>query len=413
MGRHAPPWLVGIAYIPFGLYNGFVAIAMPFVLTARGVPLDRVLALQFLILLPSFLSFLITPLVDCGISRRAWAMLCAAASGAALLAGILLLDAVVAGATTAFVTSMFLGYLAAQMYSSALGGMIPNLVAEEQTGTVSAWLNAAYLGGTGFGGWLGSILVPHLGLRVSAPVLGLEVFAPCLLLMIVGAEIRVPRAVGETMRRLFPDIWAVSRTRSAIVGLVMFATPSATFAILNSFSGLGRDFHAADTSLTFATGWGSAILCTCGAAAGGWLVRFMDRRILFVLTGVVGAFVLIAMAFAPRTGEVFFTGIALYYLLAGVNYSAASVVTFDIIGVDNPLSATQYAILIAASNFAIETVIKGDQWGYSHNAAHGLLLTDAGFSLITGAILLTVIRLWGGTGREQRPSSATVMELAS
>src|SRR6201996_7881895 len=118
MQQRAPAWLVGITYIPFGLYNGFVAIAMPFLLTGRGMPLDHVLALQFFILLPSFLSFLVTPLVDCGVSRRAWAMLCAALAGIALLSGVTMLDAVAHGATSLFVGVMLVGYLAAQMFSS-------------------------------------------------------------------------------------------------------------------------------------------------------------------------------------------------------------------------------------------------------------------------------------------------------
>lgn len=409
MQQRAPAWLVGITYIPFGLYNGFVAIAMPFLLTARGVPLDRVLALQFLILLPSFLSFLVTPLVDCGISRRAWAMLCAGLAGAALWSGVLMLDTVARGASILFVSVMLFGYLVAQMFSSALGGMIPNLVAEEHTGTVSAWLNTAYLGGTGIGGWLGSILVPRLGLLPAAIALGLVVFTPSLLLLVigaehVGAEPRAPRGAGEALSRLLPDVWAVSRTRSALVGLLIFITPSATFAAQNSFSGLGRDFHAGDAAVTWITGWGSAILCSAGAMLGGWLVQSrrwrLDRRMVFVGTGVVAAFASMGMAFGSRTAIVFFAGTAIYYVLAGINYSAASAVAFDIMGANNPLSATQYAMLMAACNLAIETVLKGDQRGYTNNGARGLLLADAAFSLITGTIMLAVIGVFGGSGRE-------------
>jgi PAT family beta-lactamase induction signal transducer AmpG len=415
MERRAPAWLVGITYIPFGLYNGFVAIAMPFLLTARGVPLDHVLALQFFILLPSFLSFLVTPLVDCGISRRAWAMLCSGLAGAALLSGVLMLDTVARGTTALFVSVMLLGYLAAQMFSSAMGGMIPNLVAEEHTGTVSAWLNTAYLGGSGIGGWLGSVLVPKLGLSPAAIVLGLVVFAPCLLLLIIGAEHRTPRGASETMRRLMPDILAVSRTRSAIVGLLIFVTPSATFAAQNSFSGLGRDFHAGDAAVTWITGWGSAILCSVGAMLGGWLVQrkgwTIDRRMVFVATGVVAAVASLGMAFGSHTAAVFFAGTAVYYILAGINDSAACAVAFDIMGVNNPLSATQYAMLMAACNLAIETVLKGDQWGYKHGSAKGLLLTDAAFSLVIGSIMLTVIHLWGGTGREQVVSIRAAPEM--
>ena len=409
MQRHAPASLVGIAYIPFGLYNGFIAIAMPFLLTARGVPLDRVLGLQFTILLPSFLSFLITPLVDCGISRRAWAILCAAISGLCLWGGVLLLPQAAQPNAPLLAGVLLAGYLSAQMFSSALGGMIPNLVAEEETGVVSAWLNTAYLGGTGVGGWLGSILVPKLGLEAAAPVLGLVVFAPSLLLLLAGGELRVPRAALETMRRLLPDLRTVSRTRAALIGLLIFVTPSATFAAQISFSGLGRDFHASDSATTFITGWGSAILCSVGAMLGGWLASRMDRRSMFVGAGVLAAFASLGMAFGVRTSTVFFAGTTFYYLLAGINYAAASAVAFDIMGVDNPLSATQYAMLMAACNLAIETVIKGDQWGYNRAAARGLLLTDAAFSLITGTVMLVVIRVWGGSGRAQPVRSETAI----
>jgi hypothetical protein len=74
-------------------------------------------------------------------------------------------------------------------------------------------------------------------------------------------------------------------------------------------------------------------------------------------------------------------------------------VAFDIMGIRNPLAATQYAMLMAACNVAISTVIWGDSRGYKAHGATGALLTDAAFSLITGSIMLTVIKLYGGSGK--------------
>jgi len=128
-------------------------------------------------------------------------------------------------------------------------------------------------------------------------------------------------------------------------------------------------------------------------------------------SGVTAALATVSMAFGGRTAVIFFAGTALYYLLAGINYAAASAVAFDIMGIDNPVAATQYAMLMAACNVAIETVIKGDQWGYARHGAKGLLLADAGFSLVTGVVMLTVIRVWGGSGRERRLSVDAGAEL--
>jgi PAT family beta-lactamase induction signal transducer AmpG len=409
--KRSPAWLVGIAYLPFGLYSGFLIYALQFLLTARGLSVDHIALLQLVTLLPSYTSFLLTPLTDCGLERRTWAFLWAGVAAICLAGGSLLMDRAAAGNAAPMAIVLLIGAFAAQIYSSTMGGMTPNLVDEKDTGAVSGWLNVANLGGTGLGGTIGILIVRNLPLHAAAAALAAEVFAPCLLLLVMAREVRVPRAVGETMRRLFADIWTLSRTRSALIGLLIFITPSATFAAQNLFNGLGRDFHASDAALTWITGLGTAIVCSLGAAIGGWMCNRMDRRVLFVGTGVVAAAATISMALGARTATVFFAGVTAYNLLAGINYAAASAVAFDIMGKDNPLAATQYAMLMAACNVAISTVIAGDQHGYKLHGAKGALLMDAAFSIFTGVVILTVIRIWGGSGREGRESVDAAAEL--
>jgi PAT family beta-lactamase induction signal transducer AmpG len=399
MNKRSPAWLVGIAYLPFGLYSGFIIVSLQLLLTARGLAVDHIALLQLVALLPSYTSFLLTPLADCGLARRTWAFLFAAVAAACLAAGSLLIDAAVAGHATPLALTLLVGAFAAQMYSSTMGGMTPNLLDESDTGAVSGWLNVANLGGTGLGGALGIVIVQRLSRPVAAVSLAAEVFLPCLLLLVMTREVRVPRKVAETMRGLFRDIWTLSKTRAAVIGLLIFVTPSATFAAQNLFSGLGRDFGASDNQVTWIVGIGNAITCSLGALVGGWICNRMDRRVLFVLTGVVSATATLGMAFGSRTAMVFFAGVTLYNLLAGVNYAAASAVAFDIMGSENPLSATQYALLMAACNVAISTVIWGDSRGYAAHGARGALGMDATFSLVTGAVMLLVIRVWGGSGR--------------
>ena len=398
-GRRSPAWLVGIAYLPFGLYSGFLIYGLQFLLTARGLSVDHIALLQLVTLLPSYTSFLLTPMMDCGLQRRTWAFLWAGVAAICLGAASLLMDRAAAGDATPMALVLLVGAFAAQIYSSTMGGMTPNLVDEKDTGAVSGWLNVANLGGTGLGGTIGILIVRNLPLHTAAAALSAEVFAPCLLLLVMAREERIPRRVGETMRRLFIDIWKLSRTRAAVIGLMVFVTPSATFAAQNLFAGIGRDFHASDAALTWVTGLGTAIACSLGAAAGGWLCNRIDRRSLFVGSGVVAAAATLGMAFGARTAVVFFAGVAVYNLLAGINYAAASAVAFDIMGKDNPLAATQYAMLMAACNVAISLVVWGDGRGYKAHGARGALVADAAFSLVTGVVMLIVIRVCGGSGR--------------
>ncbi len=401
VARRSPAWLVGITYLPFGLYSGFLIFGLQFLLGARGLSADRVSLLQLVTLLPSWSSFLVTPLMDCGLQRRTWAFLWATVAGLCLGGGSLLMDRAVAGDATPMALVLLVGAFAAQLYSSTMGGMTPNLVDEKDTGAVSGWLNVANLGGTGLGGTIGILIVQGLPRQAAAIGLALEVFAPCLLLVVMAREVRVPRAVGETMRRLFADIWTLSRTRAALIGLLIFVTPSATFAAQNLFGNLGRDFHASDAAVTWIGGLGNAVMCSAGAFLGGWLCNRMDRRALFVGTGVVAAAATLGMAFGVKTTAVFFAGVTVYNLLAGVNYAAASAVAFDIMGKDNPLAVTQYAMLMAACNVAISTVLWGDGRAYKAHGARGALAMDAAFSLVTGAVMLGVIAKWGGRGRKR------------
>jgi PAT family beta-lactamase induction signal transducer AmpG len=404
MRNGAPAWLVGITYLPFGLFSGFPMIAMPFLLTARGVSLDHVAAITSVALIPTFTSFLIVPIVDCGLPRRTWALVWAGFTGACAAGSVLLLERAAAGHVAGFTALLVGGMLGAQLYCSTMGGMTPNLVREEDTAAAATWLNVSNLGGLGVGGQIAILLVGHLGTHWGALALAVTIVSPALLLFVLGREQRVPRAFGETMRRLFRDLWAVSRTRQALIGMLIFVTPAAPFAAINLFSGLGHDFHVSDTTTTWLTGAGNSLLCCVGALLGGWLSERLDRRMLFVGTGVVGAVGSLGMAFGPRTAAVFCVGVGFYYLLAGVNFVACSAAAFDIMGVNNPLSATQFALLMAACNVAIETVVVSDGRGYAHFGAKGLLMTDALFSLVTGAIMLAVIRRWGGRGRVARVS---------
>jgi PAT family beta-lactamase induction signal transducer AmpG len=400
MQRRSPAWLVGITYLPFGLYLGFITVSLQVLLTARGLAVDHIALLQLISLIPSYSSFALTPLADCGLSRRTWAILFNTIAALCLASGSLLMDKAVAGNAAPLAITLLVGMFAAQLYSSTMGGMTPSLVDESDTGAVSGWLNVANLGGTGLGGTLGILLVQHLTRPLAALALGAEIFLPCLLLFVMTREVRTPYAVRSMFSlRIFRDMWSVTRNRAALIGFIIFVTPAATFAAQNLFGGLGQDFHASETAVTWIVGVGNAITCSLGAAIGGWLCNRFDRRILFVLTGVVASTATLGMAFGARTATVFFAGVTLYNFLAGINYAAASAVAFDIMGIDNPLAATQYAMLMAACNVAISTVIWGDSRAYKSHGVAGALIADAAFSLITGAIMLTVIHLYGGSGK--------------
>ena len=394
-----PPWIFGILY--GGTFNGFAAVSLSQLLPDRGVPLERVAEIVALILTASYVSFLLTPLVDCGLPRRVWAGLLACTAALCLGISVPMLNAASknhgsgAGATSLMLI-LFFGYLCNQIYTSAIGGMIPNLVAPAKHGAVSAWMNISYLALTGAGGAMDVWLVRHLPLAIATVLVPLPILLGATPLLFLPREERKPRAVGEAMRKLFADLWATAKRPSYLFALMVFVIPSATFALQNLFGGMGAGFHAGPELTNLSVGLLFTIACAIGAALGGPLSGRFDRRLLFIAPAMLAALGNLVMVFGPHTPWMFAGGLFFYNLMAGINYTATSALVFQIVGRDNPLSATQYSVCIAACNLAIAGSVFMDGKGAGHGGANGALIVDALLSLVLGSIVLALVWKFGG-----------------
>jgi PAT family beta-lactamase induction signal transducer AmpG len=370
-----------------------------------------------LILTASYVSFLVTPLVDCGLPRRVWAGLLAMAAAICLGFSVPLLNAAGhnAGHGTGSVTLMlvlFFGYLCNQVYTSAIGGMVPNLVAPKQHGSVSAWMNISYLALTGAGGALSVWEIRHLPLPLATLLVPVPILLGAIPLLFLPKEARRPRPVGEAMRQLFHDLSATAKKPSYLFALLVFVVPSATFALQNLFGGMGADFHAGPELTNLSVGLLFTIACAIGAAIGGPLSSRVDRRLLFIAPAMLAALGNLVMIFGPHTPWMFAAGLFFYNLMAGINYTATSALVFQIVGRDNPLSATQYSVCIAACNLAIAGSVFMDGRGSGHGGANGALAVDATLSLVLGTIVLALVWRFGG-GFPKPPASEEELEMVA
>ena len=388
-----------------GTFNGFVAVSLSQLLPEHGVTLERESEIATLILTASYVGFLVTPLVDCGLPRRIWAIVLALLATVCLGISVPMLRAASANGghgegTVALMLVLFVGYLANQVYTSAIGGMVPNLVPSSKLGAVSAWMNIAYLSLSFTGGALSVWEIRHLPVVAAAVLVPLPVVLGASPLLVIGQEDRALNRFGDAMRQLLVNLRATLRQRSFLFALVVFVVPSATFALQNLFGGMGTDFRASANLTNLSVGLLSTIGCAAGAALGGPLSNRIDRRLLFIAPAMVAALGSLAMAFGPHTPWVFAGGMLFYNLMAGINYTATSALVFQIVGKNNPLSATEYSVCIAACNLAIAGTVFLDGAGSGHGGVNGALIVDALLSLVLGAIVLALVyRLGGGFPR--------------
>ena len=64
-----------MSIFPFGLVVGFTITALPFLLTNLGIPLYQVAGVSATVMSPTFWGFLLQPIMDTGLTRRAYSWL--------------------------------------------------------------------------------------------------------------------------------------------------------------------------------------------------------------------------------------------------------------------------------------------------------------------------------------------------
>jgi MFS family permease len=381
-------WIVGMALFPFGLVVGFTITALPFLLTHLGVHLDKVAAISATVMSPTFWGFLLQPLMDTGLTRRAYAWITAATGAICLAAALFVLSPTRLGPTTAL---LLVAELSIVLFSGAITGWTAQFTPDHLRGSVSGWGNVANLGGGALGSLAVMSLVPHIALHW----LGLGL-AACIILGTLPI-LAFPEAIRSSFRfrQIFTDAmkatWRACKTKEVLTGFCLFLVPASAEAAINLFSGMGNDFHTSASTVIWVTGGGCAITASLGALLGGYVANHFSRGYLYLGAGLVTSFVSLAMALSPHTPLVFILGALTYNGLAGVSYAAFNALGYQLVGQDSPVASTQLGLFGAATNFAIVYMTWADGIGFKHFGVRGLLLTDSLASMISATLLLVLL----------------------
>jgi len=381
-------WIVGMAVFPFGLVVGFTITALPFLLTHLGVRLDKVAAMSATVMSPTFWGFLLQPLLDTGLTRRAYAWLTAASAAICVVAALFVLSPGHLGLATVL---LLLAELSVVMYGGAVGGWTAQFTPDPLRGSVSGWTNVANLGGGALGSLAVMSLVPHIALHWLGLGLGVCIVlgaAPTLLFS-------DPAKSAFHFRQIFTDAmkatWRACKTKEVLTGFCLFLVPASAEAAINLFSGMGNDFHISATTVIWVTGAGCAITTSVGALVGGYAANHVSRGYLYLGAGLATSVVSVVMALTPHTPLVFILGALIYNGIAGVAYAAFNALGFQLVGQESPVASTQLGLFAAATNFAIVYMTWADGKGFEHFGVRGLLLTDGLASMISATLLLVLL----------------------
>jgi hypothetical protein len=374
--------------LTFGLVAGFVVTALPFLLSRAGISVDRIAGVSAVAMSPTFWAFLLTPVVDVGVTRRTWAFGLTVVSAVSLAAALWFFSAEKLGLFTALV---LIAELAIVVQANAEGGWVAEFVPDAQRGKVGGWTNAANLGGGAFG----AMLLMSAARTLPTHSLAILTLGTVLLSATVLFWFPKPAEPVFKLRQVFGGTSrSVARTckqSQVLIGFLLFLTPAGAVAAINLFSGLGNDFHAAAGRVVWVTGAGVAISSSVGALLGGYLADRVSRGVLYLGGGILAGLTSLTMALIPHTEFTFTSGVLFYNAVAGLIYAAFTALSLQLTGNRNPTAATQLALFAASTNGAIVYMTWLDGQGYRLYGVKGLFLVDGLAAMITGLALMVFV----------------------
>jgi PAT family beta-lactamase induction signal transducer AmpG len=389
--KGVPVWLMGLTNLGYGFYGGIVAFAVPQLLSNRHVPESAIAGMPAMAFSPGFWAFLFSPMLDVRFSRRWYAVALATVAAMALVLAMLNLDHFVFLEVT-----LTIGFLAAYLYQSAIGGWLSSITTAEEENTVSVWITIANVGGFGLMAMICDQLVKRLPPVTVALLLGALVMLPTAVFPFMPAPGPDRRLAKESFTQFFGELVLLVKRREVLIALVLFVIPAGTFSLTNFLGGLGNDFHASPGFVSMVAGAGVAAGGIVGCFLFPPLSRLLPLRRLYLTIGVVGGLLTASFILLPHTPASFAAVLIGENLVQSLAITNCTGITFETIGRDNPLASTTFCFLSSAYGLPITYMLYVDAFGYRHGGVGGSLAVDAGAgiaaSLLFGAALLWLAR---------------------
>jgi PAT family beta-lactamase induction signal transducer AmpG len=379
-------WLLGLSNSTLGFSTGFVFLVLPQLMAAGHVPESKIAGITAVAMSPNFWVVVFSPVLDVRFSRRWYATVLAAL--AAIFAAVAVLNL---HHLLILEIAMTLGTAAAGLSAAALGGWLSNITAHKDKNTLSKWMNIALIGGTGIASMLGGELVRHLPILLAATLLGAMVFLPATIFFLIPAPGPDRRLASESFAQFNREVLTLLRRREVVVVLLLFLSPCSSFALTNLLGGLGGDFHAFGRVVSLAGGAGAFFPGIIGCFLFPIIVRRLPLRFFYLANGILGSIFTLTLIVLPHEPWTYALALFGEFLFQAVAFSIQIGIVFEAIGRDNPLAATTFAFLTAATNVPIVYMMIADGHAYSVAGTAGTFAIDAligiGTCLLAGILI--------------------------
>lgn len=393
---HPVVWTV--LYFPFGALGGFVTVALTFLATKHGLSITEGALLGGAQMISQWLKWTWAPVIDITLTPKRWYVIGTSASAI----GVFGMAAMPLSPET---LGWLLGIVAlASLLNSIVGMSIEAIMAAvtpvEEQGRTSAWFQAGNLGGSGFGGGLGLMMLQYLPQPwMSGAILGL-LFMCCGLALLAVPDVALhDRSKGPVaaVTSVFRDVGALARTKGGLLAAFLCFLPLGTGAAQQTLTqaAVAANWGAGDREVALVQGLLVGGITMIGCFGGGWLCDRLRPRTAYAMIGLGIGAVTTGMAFTPHTVTAYVVWNIVYAFGVGLAYAAFTAVVLSAIGAKS--AATKYTLYASLSNFPIFWL--GLVLGRIADKAgvDAMLLAEAGFGLLAVILFAGFSRLVGRT----------------
>jgi PAT family beta-lactamase induction signal transducer AmpG len=380
------PWLFGLLIAPSAvLANGIVQGALSYLFRQQGVEIGRSSEIISLLILPTTIYFLWSPITDFWIERRAWLVTGAVAAGLIMAVAFHSprLD------TRTAVILMFLSACFCQLVVASCGGMMGTLHSEAARRKASSFYQA---GSLAFGA-VAIFVMASLAQRISMGSLGWV--AAALIALPAFAALATPKQTRESrqgIRRTLSTIWqevklTFFRWRALPYTLLMLF-PMGSGAAIGLLPGIAQDYHVSGQNMAWMNGLGGAFLTAAGSLAATLIPTRISASVAYLCVCLINEATLLVLWLCPASPTTYVIGSTLYLFTIGACYAMFTAVVLEFLGHSGKSGSGRYSIINSLGNVPVVYMTTIDGHGGKIWGARGLAGTDAVVGALGGAILL-------------------------
>jgi MFS family permease len=383
------PFYIFFLVIPAGLSQGFVTVALPYLLTQHGFTVATTAGIVSLAVFANVWRFIWGPLVDMSLSLKKWYWIGLLVSMSILL--VLCFTHLNVKDKLFLSVIVFLSQVAGTFTLLPVNGFMAKRIEEQHKGKASGWYQAGSLVGVGVGGGVGLWLAVHYNEAIAGIfICGLSIVSSLIIFFIKDIYYQKVQSIFLELTAIGKDVLVMFKIPITIFAMILIILPIGTGAAANVWAAIANDWKVDADTVALITGIMSGLVSAIGCVVGGYVADKKGVWLAYFGAGTICAGISLTMAYMPYQPWVYISGVLTYTFGIGLVNAAFTAVILFSIGKKNV--ATKYSFLSSIGNIPVMYMTVFVGWAHDTYNSKMMLLAEALLGLIFVIIAATVLQ---------------------